>query len=324
MKKLVSMLLAVSMCICVCIALTACGGSSAKFEYELSDDGSYYIITDIEITEKTEVLDIPAEYDGKPVKAIMSWTTVKNNHSSNLKEINIPNSIRFIKWLSIDEGCVVNFGDYSNNLVPTSTFDFPQKNNIGELDYNNLAQHTFYEFSVIIAGISASSPNSGTITFPENVVFAGNDVNTYFEKVFFAGKVSTYQKGNAENGWDDVTTKFLQVNRSKTVEIPEVAVGKGYDKINVHLPTGGNYVTENLIVSDSVRSVMFSTTGEAGEGQLNLYFTGEKGFESTFSSSKPGNEFPTYLIKDYYYSETQPTDTSVAYWHYVDSVPTPW
>ena len=323
MKKLLSVFLAVSLCLCACVSFASCG-ASAKFEFELSKDGSFYIITAINTTEKTEVLDIPSKYDGKPVKAIMSWTTVKNNNSSNLKQINIPNSIRFIKWLMIDKDCVVNFGDYTGALAPASTFDFPKQNNMGELDYNNLAPHTFHEFSLIIAGLGATDPGK-TLTFPQNVIFAGSDVFPYHETVSFEGPVSTYQEGNGANGWDEVTTRFINFNRCKTVEIPEVAVGKGYNKINVHLPfpSGVNYLTEHVIVADSVRTVHFSA-GSSGNGQLNLYLSGNDGFESTYGTSNPKEEFPTYLIKDYYYSETQPTDTSVTYWHYVDGVPTPW
>ena len=31
-----------------------------------------------------------------------------------------------------------------------------------------------------------------------------------------------------------------------------------------------------------------------------------------------------FFASRYYYSETQPTDTTCQYWHYVDGVPTPW
>ena len=321
MKRILSMLLALSICICACISLTACG-SSAKFEYQLSDDGSYYIITAINITEKTEVLDIPAEYEGKPVKAIMSWVSVKNNKSSNLKEINIPGSIRFIKHMSLAEGCKVNFADYSNNLVPTSTFNFPKKGNDGSLNYNNLAPHTFYEFSVIIDGL-VSSKVSADIEFPHNVVFVNSgNVRPHAESVTFAGLVSTYQEGNGENGWDEVTTSFIDMRICVTVEIPDVAVGKGYNKINVSLPYDQNNArTENLIVSNSVRQVRFSAAKSNNLGQLNIFFSGDDGFESTFY---PEDDFPRHLIKDYYYSETQPTDSSESYWRYVNGVPTPW
>ncbi len=334
MKKLVSMLLAVSMCVCVCISLTACGGSSAKFDFELSNDGSYYIITGINITEKTEVLDIPAEHDGKPVKAIMNWKTVKNNHSSHLKEINIPNSIRFIKWLSVDEGCVVNFGDYTNNLVSTSTFDFPKKGNDGSLDFNNLTQHTFYDFSLIIGGI-VTSHNEGTFTFPENVVLAGNSQNTLidFESIAFSGKLSTYQEGDGSNGWDDVVTYFpLYFSRAKTVEIPELAIGKGYSQISIHLPngSGSNYATENVILCDLPQQVVFFAGDGNGKKKLNVFVnvsgaTDDElmGINANFNSN-PGTDFPSHLVKFYRYSETQPTDNNLSYWHYVDGVPTPW
>ena len=60
MTKKISLLLAIIMAFCSCIALSSCGGDPASengegeqlyvFDYHISDDGSYYIVTGYGVT----------------------------------------------------------------------------------------------------------------------------------------------------------------------------------------------------------------------------------------------------------------------------------
>ena len=330
MKRIISLLLSVCLCVSLCALLTACG-SSAKFEYKLSDDGSYYIITKINITEKTETLDIPAEYEGKPVKALTSlekWTAlveVKNNHERKLKSVNIPNSIRFIDGLYINEGCTVTFGDYSGKLVSTSTFKMPEKG-----DYNNLQDYTFYDFSIILFNCNWYA-GSGSICFPENVALFqsddnGNGNSVAFDTVTFAGKLAPYQKGDGSNGWDDVTVPyFVDFRQCKTLQLPEVAAGKGYIDLGMIVTGSGDNTgntIENLILSKSVNKIKFIANG-LPQKTVSMYWEEVCTPTITFSDNITRPMQDEYF-KMYVYSETQPTDTSVQYWHYVDGVPTSW
>ena len=80
MTKKISLLLAIIMAFCSCIALSSCGNTPEEpngeddsttylFDYHISDDGEYYIVTGYGVTEET-VSVIPSEYEGKPVKEI--------------------------------------------------------------------------------------------------------------------------------------------------------------------------------------------------------------------------------------------------------------
>ena len=78
MTRKISLLLAIIMAFCSCIALSSCGETTVEEEndnttyildYHISDDGTYYIVTGYGVTTET-VSEIPAEYEGKPVKEI--------------------------------------------------------------------------------------------------------------------------------------------------------------------------------------------------------------------------------------------------------------
>ena len=78
MTKKISFLLAIIMVFCSCVALSSCGTpveeepdgiTSYLFDYHLSDDETYYVVTGYGVNTVTKSV-IPDEYEGKPVKEI--------------------------------------------------------------------------------------------------------------------------------------------------------------------------------------------------------------------------------------------------------------
>ncbi len=97
-KKFLTVLLAIVAALCLCFGLSACdrnngGGDNSErdFEFSLSSDGSYYIVTE---GPSTGDVKIPAEFNGKSVAEIGERAF---SGCYKLKSIAIPDSIIAIK-----------------------------------------------------------------------------------------------------------------------------------------------------------------------------------------------------------------------------------
>ena len=94
---------------------TVCGErtleSATGLQYELSKDGTYYIVVGIGTEERTEFA-IPASYNGKPVKEIGDSAFDK---CGSLTSINIPNSVT-----SIRECAFFGCNHLTNIIIPDS------------------------------------------------------------------------------------------------------------------------------------------------------------------------------------------------------------
>ena len=100
-KKLLMLLLIAVTAVCLVLGISACsnGGDEPEpvigtegLEYELSDDGTYYIVTSIGSAEGNDIT-VSSEYNGKPVKEI-GYQAFNSCHS--LTSVIIPNSVTYI------------------------------------------------------------------------------------------------------------------------------------------------------------------------------------------------------------------------------------
>ena len=69
MKKIISLL----MLVVLCFSMAACNLSSVEYGYELNEAGDGYIVTTIDASKvitKNIILEVPAEYNGLPVKQV--------------------------------------------------------------------------------------------------------------------------------------------------------------------------------------------------------------------------------------------------------------
>ena len=111
MTKKISLLLAIIMAFCSCIALSSCGetpveeennnggGEDEKtsyvFDYHISDDGTYYIVTGYGVNLST-VTTIPEEYEGKPVKEIKAEAFDRDALKLQIEEMTLAATIEKI------------------------------------------------------------------------------------------------------------------------------------------------------------------------------------------------------------------------------------
>ena len=79
---------------------------------------------------------------------------------------------------------------------------------------------------------------------------------------------------------------------------------------------------QNIVVPVSVESIGYGVFADATKLKT-VYYMGTAEEWNNINITNEDNMFLIEAMK-YYYSETQPTDTTYQYWHYVDGVPTPW
>lgn len=120
MKRKISLLLAIIIAICSCIALSSCGETTVEeednttylFDYRISEDGTYYIVTGYGVSTET-VSTIPSEYDGKPVKEIKEEAFDRDTNKLYIEQMTLPATIEKI-GASAYYGCsnlkTLNFG----------------------------------------------------------------------------------------------------------------------------------------------------------------------------------------------------------------------
>ena len=101
MKKILLALLVAVLAVCTLFAFTSCGGDDAT--YELSEDGTYYVLTRYTLKKADMEIVIPEEYEGKPVKKIDDAFFAYNDTAS-IKKLVIPASVTTIDT-EIFAGC---------------------------------------------------------------------------------------------------------------------------------------------------------------------------------------------------------------------------
>lgn len=114
-KKLIVILFAIIASVCVVLGMSACGGnggnkgqtdsdtdilqSDGTLLYELSSDGTYYIVYDVSSRDVTDIV-IPATYNSLPVASIREYAFAK---CTLLESITIPDSITNIGYAAFTD-----------------------------------------------------------------------------------------------------------------------------------------------------------------------------------------------------------------------------
>lgn len=96
MKRKILLIVMTLLCAAFCaLGISACGGESGKkLEFEISNDGTYYIFSGLGKVNKPEIV-VPDVHNGKPVTAIGSWAFAG---SSSLTSVTLPDSITSIGY----------------------------------------------------------------------------------------------------------------------------------------------------------------------------------------------------------------------------------
>lgn len=77
----------------------------------------------------------------------------------------------------------------------------------------------------------------------------------------------------------------------------------------------------SITIPDSVKSIDHNAFWSCSS-LTSVFYKGTAEQWNTISISNGNSDLTSATL--YYYSETQPTDTTYKYWHYVDGVPTAW
>ena len=159
MKKLVLVLLAVALTVTLAFALTSCGGP--KITYELSEDGTYYIVDQVRFKDADSEVVIPEEYDGKPVKAIGDDAFIAEMNDSFIAKLTIPGSVTIMADY-IGELCRYQQGSDTSEFVTDIYYGGTEQQWFKMMDGGNCKYYNLY--------INETLVTSATIPADMNVI----------------------------------------------------------------------------------------------------------------------------------------------------------
>ncbi len=261
---------------------------------------SYCKITSLTLQEGVKTLQLQAFFLCEKLESISLPASLESmsgnvfSYSSRLAEITLAEgNTKFV--------CI------NNCLIKTATKTLVTgcKNSIIPTDANvvtSIGNQAFYG-----ANIHSSSTNVKSITIPANITSISSEAFSIsgFESIVFAENSSLNSLGNYCFSNCQYLTSFT---------IPDGVTTIGYRCfLNC-------YSLTTLVIPTSVTSIgsnlLLGVTG------VSIYYAGTQAEwdEMTVDSDNTNLNNAT----KYYYSETQPTDTTGNYWHYVSDVPTAW
>lgn len=316
MKKKFLFTFTALLCAVVCaVGFAACSEKSAvKLSYELSSDSSYYTVTEISTSEKTDVI-VPSEHEGKPVKRI----TCRAN--GKIARLSIPDSVNYIGENAF-YGCgadLVTFGDYAD--AELSTHD-----------------EKIQLYSLYIGDRAFVQCNLTKVTIPDDAylgtsVFQSNNI----AEVKFGGNISVKTDGSYE-------LNAFRYCPLTSIVLPEATVSYSVSLscLANTSPSSFDEKTYTLPLKYVVAPACVKLSGSWARGQINNYnvyppeiyckATELEAAGTPFYSSiddiraskcyqfnKPEKPFYQFV---YYYSESKPTAGSC--WRFVNGVPAKW
>lgn len=297
MKKIVTLLLLVSLTLCTCLALTACGGGdggegvvSKWLRFTLNEDGNSYSVSQNglqeylgEVSEGAESvtsITIPPKYNGKPVTAIEKCGF---QNCPYITEVVLPDSIksigdeafefcRSLQSINIPDS-VVSIGFAAFRDCPFDEIEIPDSvTRLGDSAFNNCVNLTSVTIPDSVTYIGTSLFNGCTnlteVTLPSTItelplyIFSGCG----FESYAISDKITSIGEGAFSN----------------CTKITEISIPASVTNIGANAFSGCNGLT-SVVIPDTVTSV--------GDGAFNSC-------ENLRSITLGGgmSSFPKYLI----------------------------
>ena len=160
MKKLVLILLTVALAVTLAFALTSCGGPTIK--YELSEDGTYYIVDQVRFKATDAEVVIPEEYKGLPVKEIGYDAFIAEMNDSFIAKLTIPASVTKMDENGIGQLCRYQQGSDTSEFVTDVYYGGTEQQWFTMMDGGNCTYYNLY--------INETLVTSATIPADMNVI----------------------------------------------------------------------------------------------------------------------------------------------------------
>ncbi len=324
-KKAIFTLLTPVFALGCALGMAACNSEKEVFTYKLSDDGSYYSITEIQLSEECNLI-IPSEHEGKPVKRIEEYAAY-GLHSydqskidkSKIQTLTVPNSINYIGDKALWGIQKVIFGDYKDAELTTH-------------------DSSIQPYSLYIGERAFQYYRGASLELPENVYLALNAFyGGQYKNVTFKGKIAVKTDGSYS------LNAFYGAAKIEAIELPEATAA-----YNAHLSNfvdGYSTATVNSTYSLPLKYVVIpgcvkldnswvgrTLIGGSDVKPPKLYLKiGQSDSTSELARTLPAKTkevhqtgCPTMRFGDfvYYYSEERPAGNGL--WHYADGTPTEW
>ena len=261
-------------------------GYSVGLEYQLSSDGTYYIVTGIGICTDADIV-IPATYNGLPVSEIGDSAFYTNDDYINT--VTIPDSVNKISEDAFYFCRGISHIDVSNDNKNYMSID----GNLYTKDGKTIVRY-------------AAGKNDTEFNIPSGVEFVGNYAFSNSRNLTNVVIPSTVTSIGDWAFWD--------CSGLTSVTIPDSVTTIG-DRA---------YLWDNGIISVTIGSGV-TVFGDASFAMCasitTVYYRGTVEKWDSISFGYDCMEITN--ATRYYYSETQPT-TEGNFWHYVDGVPTVW
>ena len=318
-----------------------------KPTYELSENGQYYIVTDV--GDKQKEFEIEAEYEGLPVKEIGDEAF---KDATALEKVVIPEGVEKIGKNAFENCSALKEVAFPSTITVITEGAFKNCDALEEIfipdTVTKIESYAFYACD----GVKKISIGKG-VTEIGTEAFSGcvNVEEIYYNPVHceavYIKELKNGQKDyTARNSFYAVGTKAQSCTLTigKDLKYISVAMFYGTDRafddecgltgvvfeegsvcetIGMNAFKGENFIRQ-IVLPNTIKSI--GAYAFAGCEELVIFYKGTKDqlFVATKNNWNKQYEKDTNLarVKAYYYSEESTTDANA--WHYVDGVPTLW
>lgn len=319
-----------------------------KPTYELSENGQYYIVTDV--GDKQKELEIEAEYEGLPVKEIGEEAF---KDATALEKVVIPEGVEKIGKNAFENCSALKEVAFPSTITVITANAFKNCDALEEIvipdTVTKIESNAFYACD----GVKKISIGKGVTTIGYEAFSGCVNVEEIYYNPVNCEAVSIIEDTNGQKSYDAryafyaVGTKAQGCTLTIGKDVKYVSIGMFYGTLgafddecgvtDVVFEEGSVCETIGMYAFDadnSIKQIVLPNTIKsigayafAGCEELVIFYEGTKDqlFVATKNNWNKQYEKDTNLarVKAYYYSEEQTTDANA--WHYdVDGVPTLW
>jgi hypothetical protein len=290
-------------------------------DYELSEDGTYYIVKGISgDTVLTDII-IPNKYNNLPVKEISPFAF---RYNYDLKSVKLPKSITSIDFMAFydcEDLTSITIQNGVTNIGIDAFTDCDKAFNVYDNGYYlGNESNPYYAFikaknkqitscvinpktEVIASYAFSGCINLTSISIPESLTYVSLGAFWNCENLQFTNYENGYYLGNDSNPYLVLAKTEKDLTSCKINENTKIIVGSALSPC---------LELKSITIPKSVKMICNGAFSQCSIIE-NVYYTGTAS-DWVNIIIESDNE---YLTKDkiYYYSETQPTGDG-NYWHY--------